>query len=165
MAVRILLAVAVLVLLAGCSDPSGPSGDGADADADGDAAAPPAAEAGIVTGRLTAAASQASIYIPVKVAGHGRLAIALVLATNLPENSLDVQVSGPGDRAAAGETSPFLYVFPGTRPTLSFGDPPVGTWTADVTLSSGTLADYELHWCADDQDAQGPASNFACHHY
>lgn len=161
---RALLALAALLaaLVAGCS------GDGADGDAGagaGDAATSPAAEAGIVTGRLTAAAAAQTVEMPVERAGHGRLAVTLVMATNLPENEMTVQVNGPDGRGGEGSTAPFLYAFPGTRPSMSFGDPAVGTWTADVELASGAAADFELHWCADSADAKGPASNLACQRY
>lgn len=116
----------------------------------------------MVRGRLTAAASTVSVEIPIDAAGHGRLAILLTMTTNLPQNRLTVAVAGPDDRVAETGTSPILYVFPGTRPVVSFATPPTGAWTAEVRLASGAAADFELHWCADSQDAPGPQANLAC---
>lgn len=157
LALPLALATLLAALLAGCSG-AGPEDGGAE----GGAAAAPAPEAGIVTGRLTAAAAAQAVEMPVERAGHGRLAVTLVMATSAPENEMTVAVAGPDGRSAEGSTAPFLYVFPGTRPSMSFADPAVGTWTADVELAGGAAADFELHWCADSAAAKGPSSNLAC---
>ena len=117
-----------------------------------------------MTGQLTILAPMKAIPVALSTAGHERLAVTLVMTTNLPQNVMSVNVTGPGSPGEAARTSPFLYVFPGANPTVSFGEPQPGTWTVNLRLNSGALADYELHWCADDATHMGPAGNKACHH-
>lgn len=147
------------LLLAGCAGGPG-DGDGDGFAAAGDAAADvPAPEAGIAAGQVNRL-SQVSIPFGVG-AGHGRLAVTLVLASSVA-SSLSMNVTGP-DRSADVDTGPFLYVFPGTRPTVSFAQPEAGEWTATVTLEgNGVAADYEVHWCADASERPGPQGNLAC---
>lgn len=153
---RLLAAAALLALLSGCAAPADDrAGDGA--------AVVPSAEAGIERGQLTAAADGHDHEMAVKAGGHSRLAVTLVLKTNLPENALQLNVTGPSTAGQQADTAPFLYVYPGANPTLSFDRPAAGAWTAHVRLTSGSTADYEVHWCADDQDAPGPQDNLACH--
>jgi hypothetical protein len=128
------------------------------------AAAGPAPEAMVETGRVTAAMPSKDVTIPIKTAGHGRLAVTLVMLSNFPDNTLSVNVTGPKAQGVEVRTSPFLYVFPGANPTVSFDHPQTGDWTAHVKLSSGAAADYEVHWCADDEAPMGPPANRACHH-
>ena len=157
---RVALAVGalLLLLLAGCSSP-------ADGGEEGTALAgsSPAPEAEVVTGSLTAAESSTDIQIPLK-AGHGRLAVALSMVQPVPDSQLTMAVRGPEGSEAEGETAPFLFVFPGTRPTVSFADPAEGAWVAHIELS-GAAADFRLDWCADEPDNAGPAENAACHRY
>lgn len=151
---RAVAAFALVALLAGCLSTSS-SGPGA---------ASPAVEpqGGVVTGRVTAA--QAETSVPLAVAGgHGRLAVVLVLTSNLPDDALTLNVSGPGGRATQVRVSPELYVLPSNNPTIAFDGPAGGDWTAKVRLASGAVADYEVSWCADDAAHPGPASNKACH--
>lgn len=154
-----LLALALLALLAGCSAPGG--GDG---DEDG-AAAPalPPPEARMESGRLSAAEPNAEHIVGIQADGHSRFAVTLVLRTSLPENELRLNVTGPSTPGREVDTSPFLYVYPGANPTLSFAQPASGEWTARVHLASGSTAAYEVHWCADGADRPGPAGNLACH--
>jgi hypothetical protein len=153
---RLLAAAALLALLSGCASPAD--------DHAGDAAANvPAAEAGIERGQLTAAADGRDHEVAVKAGGHSRLAVTLVLKSNLPENEVRLNVTGPSTAGQQVETAPFLYVYPGANPTLSFAEPAAGSWTAHVRLTSGSTADYEVHWCADDETAPGPQDNLACH--
>jgi hypothetical protein len=150
-----LLALALAAVLAGCASP---------ADGPGEGVAPvPAAESGVERGRLTAAEASASHGLGVTLDGHSRLAVTLVLLSNLPEDSLELNVTGPSTKGQEVDTAPFLYVYAGANPTLSFDGPAVGAWEAHVRLASGAAADYEVHWCADDADAAGPSDNLACH--
>ena len=127
-----------------------------------DGQAAPAAESGILSGRLTAVGSSSSQPIEVGTAGHGRLSAVLLLTSNLPQTSLALNVSGPDGRSDEVRTGPTLYVLPGGHPAVSFAAPTVGGWTALVELRNGASADYEVHWCADDADAPGPQGNLAC---
>jgi hypothetical protein len=156
--VRVIVLAVVALLVAGCSDPVEQSRDDSRLQSSG----PVAPEADVVTGQLTALASEVAVPIPVAVEGHGRLAVALVLNTNLPTTSLAFEVSGPDGRSSGGDTQPFLYVFPGIAPVVSFSQPPAGEWTATVRLDSGVVADFEVHWCADHAGAPGPQDNRAC---
>lgn len=149
------LALALAAVLAGCASPAETP--------DGGAAMAPEAEAGIERGQLTAAEAAADHPIALADAGHSRLAVTLVLLSNLPENTLELNVTGPSTQGQEVDTSPFLYIYPGANPTLSFEQPAAGAWTAHVRLASGATADYEVHWCADDQAAAGPSDNLACH--
>jgi hypothetical protein len=154
--VRLCLAIALAALVAGCAAPAETS--------DGDGASPaPAAESGVERGRLTAAEAGADHGLALALAGHSRLAVTLVLLSNLPEDSLELNVTGPSTKGQQVDTAPFLYVYPGANPTLSFGEPAAGAWAAHVRLASGAAADYEVHWCADDQAMPGPSDNLACH--
>lgn len=124
-----------------------------------DAAVEP--EGDVVAGRLLAMGMQGQ-DLPVGPR-HERLAVTLVHLTNLPQ-TLTMDVTGPDGRSDQVSTGPFLYVFPGARPTVSFADPPEGDWWVSVWLGgTGVLADYEVHWCADSSAAPGPQDNLACH--
>jgi hypothetical protein len=158
------LAVSIVLLLAGCadSDPDGPEDASGDDGAGGDGGPGRQAEAGILSGTLTAVGSSTSQPIDIRTAGHQRLSAMLVLTSNLPQTSIGLNVSGPDGRSDEVRTGPTLYVLPGGHPAVSFGDPTVGDWTATVELRSGARADYEVHWCADDVAAPGPQDNLAC---
>lgn len=155
---RAILAVTLVLLLSGCaaSDPD----DGNAALGDGDAST--AAESGVLTGQVTALGTTASQAIALHSLGHERLAVILVLVSNVPETSLVLNVTGPAGRSAEVSTGPLLYALPGNRPAMAFNLPEVGDWTASVQLESGASADYEVHWCADDATTVGPADNLAC---
>lgn len=147
--------------LAGCTGSGSPAEDGGDGAGGLDQPAP---EAGILTGTLSATTEEEAVLpISVSAAGHGRLAATLVLTSNLPQTSLGLNVSGPDGQSTEVRTGPTLYVLPGGKPTMSFADPEVGDWAARVELRSGASADYEVHWCADHEDAPGPQDNLACH--
>jgi hypothetical protein len=124
---------------------------------------PASSQSGIDTGRVTAAMPESAQAFTLGDRTDGRLAVTLVLRSNLPEDTLELNVTGPSTAGQQVETSPFLYVYPGANPTLSFDRPAAGEWTARVRLASGAVADYELHWCADSDAARGPADNLACH--
>lgn len=160
---RAAAAVFLVLMLAGCAGPGDGPEDGARGAGPGDGESVPAAESGILSGRLTAVGSSTSQPIGLGAAGHGRLSAALVLTSNVPQTSLGLNVSGPDGRSDEVRTGPTLYVLPGGHPAVSFGSPPVGEWTALVELRSGGAADYEVHWCADDAAAPGPQGNLACH--
>jgi hypothetical protein len=155
---RVVMLAVLALLVAGCSDPVEQSRD----DSRATPVAPVEVESGIHEGQVTALQPEVVLELPVEKEGHGRLAVALVLNTNLPATSLAFEVSGPGGRTSGGDTQPFLYVFPGIAPVVSFSLPPAGDWTATVRLDSGALADYELHWCADSVSMLGPQDNRAC---
>ena len=77
--------------------------------------------------------------------------------------TLTMNVTGPDGRTDQVSTSPFLYVFPGTRSTVSFAEPTPGDWTVRVTIGgTGAVGEYEVHWCADSHDAPGSQDNVAC---
>lgn len=151
--------VLAALLLAGCA--SEDEAAGADA---ADAGVAPEPFHDILAGTLTAATSTAELTVDVPDGGHGRLAFTLVMGQPVPQSSLTATITGPSGQEADGHTSPFLYAFPGTRPTMSFANPEPGAWTVQVELS-GATADYEVHVCADDASAHGPESNFACQRY
>lgn len=156
---RAVLAIAFVLLLAGCSAPDADSlGDGGGAGGDGEVAA----ESGVLSGSLTAVGSSTSQPIAITAAGHGRLSAVLFLTSNLPQSNLALNVSGPDGRSDEVRTGPTLYVLPGGHPAVSFGAPTVGEWTARVELRGGASADYEVHWCADAAAAPGPQANAAC---
>lgn len=152
--VRAVAAFALVVLLAGCVSGSKPGTPGQ--------AAEPGSEGAVLTGRVTAAQPEVSLPLAVQ-AGHQRLAVVLVLTTNLPADALSLNVSGPGGRQTQVRVSPELYVLPSNNPTIAFDSPAGGDWTAKVRLASGAVADYEVSWCADDAAHPGPATNKACH--
>lgn len=150
------LAVLSLLALAGCASP-----DATDADVDGlagdEAVAP---EGAILSGQATATApAQLAFQVG---PGHERLAVAIVMATALP-GTLTLNVTGPDGRTDQVSTSPFLYVFPGTRSTVSFAEPTPGDWAVRVQVGgNGAVADYEVHWCADSAANPGSQDNVAC---
>jgi len=154
--VRVLAIVALAFAVAGCLSSNGGGSAGS-------RTATAAPEAGTVSGRLTAAQPQASEAIAL-AQPHGRLAVTLTMSTNLPQDTIVLNVTG-GNRSGEARVSPELYVLPSNNPTVAFEAPAVGTWTAKLRLASGAAADYTLDWCADDADHAGPASNKACHHY
>jgi hypothetical protein len=161
LAVHVPLALALLApLLAGCTSSSADDATARDGHGMGMDMAEP--ESDIVTGTLTALATSVDLPIPLKHSGHERLSVALSMAQPVPDSRLKFSVNGPGGESAGGATAPFLYVFPGTRPTVAFDHPVAGDWTVRVELS-GATADYVVHWCADDAAMPGPASNDACH--
>ena len=111
---------------------------------------------------VTAVGSSTSQPMPVGAAGHQRLSVVLVLASNVPQSSIGLNVTGPDGRTDEVRTGPTLYVLPGGRPGVSFSAPTPGEWEARVELRNGAAADYEVHWCADDAAAPGPQDNLAC---
>lgn len=125
---------------------------------------PPLAEpeSGILTGRLTATGTSNTQPIAISSPAHSRLAVVLVLASNLPESAISLNVTGPAGRSAEVDTGPLLYALPGNRPAISFATPETGEWPARIELEGGVAADYEVHWCADSMDRAGPAGNLAC---
>lgn len=146
--------------LAGCVG-AGP-GAGGSGGSDGAAMAEP--ESGILGGQLDALAPEAVHSLDVGGSGHERLAVVLVLLTNVPSQDLEVNITSPdASRTAERDTSPFLYVYPGVAPVASFGAPEPGAWTAIVRLAGDApLAEYELHWCADSGGRPGDQGNRAC---
>jgi len=146
----------VVVLLAGCTSPSGAQ------------AGPPStattADGGMSQGQLTAA--QPTFSEPLHLAaGHGRLAVTLAMTSNLPDNRLVLNVTGPGGRSAQAEVTPELDVLPSNAPTVAFDAPAGGDWTVRIQLASGAAAGYQMDWCADDAAHPGPSQLKSCHHY
>jgi predicted small secreted protein len=161
-AVRVLaILLLAALLLAGCASDEDGATEGSDAAEAGDAPEP---FHDILAGTLTAATPSVDLAVDVPGEGHGRLAFTLVMVQPVPQSSLSLLVAGPSGQEADGRTSPFLYAFPGTRPTMSFASPEAGSWSLRVELS-GATADYEVHVCADDAAAHGPESNLACQRY
>jgi hypothetical protein len=145
--------VVTSLAMAGCIGSNGPASD------EGTAAEP---ESGILTGRLTATGTSNTQPIAITSTGHSRLAIVLVLSSNLPESEVSLNVTGPAGRSAEVDAGPLLYALPGNRPAISFAAPETGDWPALIELEGGVAADYEVHWCADSLARPGPSGNLAC---
>ena len=154
---RILVASVLVALLAGCS---GGGGDGGGPD-EPVAVDWPEPQHEILAGQAIPAGF--NVHLIDIAEGHERLAVTLVMVTASP-GSLAMNVTAPEGRWDRVSTGPFLYVFPGTRPTVSFLHPETGAWSATVEpVGTSAPKDYEVHFCADSAARPGPQDNLACH--